>query len=122
MACRPENRLLLLCWLLSAFFLDYLEDKALLKLSGPTQAGKTTAVRIFSRLLYGKVRMGYNTAAYLYSDSAENPLQICENWSPSSATLTWTSSSSRIRAAARRASASRTIRSSRIDLAQAAGK
>ena len=79
MACRPENRLLLLCWLLSAFFLDYLEDKALLKLSGPTQAGKTTAVRIFSRLLYGKVRMGYNTAAYLYSDSAENPLQICEN-------------------------------------------
>lgn len=48
LTCEPENRLFLCCWILTAFFLDYTTDKALLKLSGHSESGKTSAASLTS--------------------------------------------------------------------------
>ena len=79
LACEPENQLFLCCWILAAFFLDYTTDKALLKLSGHTGCGKTTAARILSCLLYGADYVESATVAYYYADAAQNPYLICDN-------------------------------------------
>jgi len=79
LACEPENKLFLCCWILVAFFLDYTTDKALLKLSGHTGSGKTTTARILSCLLYGADSVESATVAYYYADAAQNPYLICDN-------------------------------------------
>jgi len=79
LACEPENRLLLGCWILTAFFLDLTSEKALLKLSGHTGSGKTTAARLLSCLLYGEDHVESATVAYYYADAARNPYLICDN-------------------------------------------
>ncbi|MGI8784057.1 MAG: hypothetical protein ACR2L2_10475 [Acidobacteriota bacterium] len=79
LACEPENRYFLVSWILTAFLLDYTTDKALLKLSGHTGSGKTTAARILSCLLYGADHVESATVAYYYADAARNPYLICDN-------------------------------------------
>jgi hypothetical protein len=79
LACEPENRLLAVCWILTAFFLDFTSEKALLKLSGHTASGKTTAARLLSCLLYGADHVETATVAYYYADAAQNPFLICDN-------------------------------------------
>ncbi len=79
LACDQENRLFITCWLLAAFFLDFTADKALLKLSGHSGSGKTTAARILSCLLYGADHVESATVAYYYADAARNPYLICDN-------------------------------------------
>jgi hypothetical protein len=79
LACEPENRLLAVCWILTAFFLDFTSEKALLKLSGHTSSGKTTAARLLSCLLYGADHVETATVAYYYADAAQNPFLICDN-------------------------------------------
>gem|GEM_PF-896805 len=79
LACEPENRLFQVSWILTAFFLDFTFEKPLLKLSGHTGSGKTTAARILSCLLYGADHVESATVAYCYADSARNPFLICDN-------------------------------------------
>ncbi len=79
LACDKENRLFIACWALAAFFLDFTADKALLKLSGHSGSGKTTAARILSCLLYGADHVESATVAYYYADAARNPYLICDN-------------------------------------------
>ncbi len=79
LACDKENRLFITCWALAAFFLDFTADKALLKLSGHSGSGKTTAARILSCLLYGADHVESATVAYYYADAARNPYLICDN-------------------------------------------
>jgi hypothetical protein len=79
LACEPENRLFLTCWILTAFFFDFTADKALLKLSGHTGSGKTTAARILCCLLYGADHVESATVACYYADAARNPYLICDN-------------------------------------------
>jgi hypothetical protein len=67
------------CWILSAFFLDFTSDKPLLKLSGHTGSGKTTAARLLSSLLYGADHVESATVAYYYADASHNPYLICDN-------------------------------------------
>jgi len=79
LACEPENKLFLVSWILAAFFLDFTFEKPLLKLSGHTGSGKTTAARILSCLLYGADHVESATVAYCYADTARNPFLICDN-------------------------------------------
>jgi hypothetical protein len=79
LACEPENKYFICCWILTGFFLDYTTDKALLKLSGTTGSGKTTAARILSCLLYGADRVESATVPYYYADASRNPYLICDN-------------------------------------------
>jgi hypothetical protein len=77
--CEPENRLFLACWILTAFFLDFTSEKALMKFSGHTGSGKTTAARILSCLLYGADHVESATVPYYYADASQNPFLICDN-------------------------------------------
>ncbi len=79
LACSPENRLFVLSWMLTAFLLSYTTERALLKLSGHTGSGKTTAARILSCLLYGADHVESATVAYYYADASRNPFLIADN-------------------------------------------
>ena len=75
LACSPENRLFVVSWILTAFFLSFTTEKALLKLSGHAGSGKTTA----ARLLYGADHVETSTVAYYYADASRNPFLVADN-------------------------------------------
>ncbi len=80
LACPPEHRLFLVSWLLTAFFLEYTDEKALYRLAGNTKSGKSTAAKILSMMLYGsELHVEAATVAYSYSDASRNPLLLCDN-------------------------------------------
>ena len=80
LACPPEHRLFLVSWLLTAFFLEYTDEKALFRLAGNTKSGKSTAAKILSMMLYGsELHVEAATVAYSYSDASRNPLLLCDN-------------------------------------------
>ncbi len=79
LACPPAERWFVGAWILTAFLLDFSTVKALLKLSGAAESGKTTAARILSTFLYGSNQVEHATVAYLFTDAASNPLLICDD-------------------------------------------
>ena len=79
LACSAENRLFVVSWILTAFFLSYTTEKALLKLSGHAASGKTTAARLLSCLLYGADHVETSTVAYYYADASQNPFLVADN-------------------------------------------
>ena len=79
LSCEKENRYLILCWLMSAFLLDFAPYMALMKFSGSTASGKTTAAKLLSLLLYGNEHLGDPSTAAMYAVSSQNPLLIVDN-------------------------------------------
>jgi len=79
LTCGKEQRYLILCWMMSAFLLDFAPYMGLMKFSGPTSSGKTTAARLISLLIYGNEHLGDPSAAAAYAVSAQNPLLIIDN-------------------------------------------
>ena len=79
LACSPENRLFVVSWILTAFFVSYTTEKGLLKLSGHADSGKTTAARLLSCLLYGADHVETSTVAYYYADASRNPFLVADN-------------------------------------------
>lgn len=79
MTCEREQRYLILCWMISAFLLDFTPYMGLMKFSGASSAGKTTAARLLSLLIYGNEHLGDPTAASAYAIAAQNPLLIIDN-------------------------------------------
>ena len=79
LTCDKEQRYLILCWMMSAFLLDFAPYMGLMKFSGPTSSGKTTAARLISLLIYGNEHLGDPSAAAAYAVSAQNPLLIIDN-------------------------------------------
>lgn len=79
LTCEKEQRYLILCWMMSAFLLDFAPYMGLMKFSGPTSSGKTTAARLISLLIYGNEHLGDPSAAAAYAVSAQNPLLIIDN-------------------------------------------
>lgn len=77
--CEPEQRYLLICWMISAFLLDFAPYMGLMKLSGPSGCGKTTAARLISDLIYGNDHLGDPSAAAAYAVASQNPLLIIDN-------------------------------------------
>ncbi len=79
LTCERENRYLVLCWFMTAFLLDFAPYMALMKFSGPTNSGKTTAARLLSLLIYGNEHLGDPSTAAMYAVSSQNPLLIVDN-------------------------------------------
>lgn len=79
LTCEWEQRYFILCWMMSAFLLDFAPYMGLMKFSGPTSSGKTTAARLMSLLIYGNEHLGDPSAAAAYAVSAQNPLLIIDN-------------------------------------------
>jgi DNA primase len=79
MTCEREQRYLILCWFFSAFLLDFSPYMGLMKFSGASESGKTTAARLLSVLLYGEGNLGDPTAASAYAVASQNPLLIIDN-------------------------------------------
>lgn len=79
LTCEKEQRYLILCWVISAFLLDFAPYMALMKFSGATSSGKTTAARFLSLLIYGNEHLGDPSAAAAYAVSSQNPLLIIDN-------------------------------------------
>lgn len=79
LTCDKEQKYLIVCWMMSAFLLDFTPYMGLMKFSGPTESGKTTAARLISLLLYGNEHLGDPSAAAAYAVSAQNPLLIIDN-------------------------------------------
>lgn len=77
--CERENRYLVLCWFMTAFLLDFAPYMALMKFSGPTNSGKTTAAKLLSLLIYGNEHLGDPSTAAMYAVSSQNPLLIVDN-------------------------------------------
>ena len=79
LTCEKEQRYLILCWIMSAFMLDFAPYMGLMKFSGPTSSGKTTAARFLSLLIYGNDHLGDPSAAAAYALASQNPLLIIDN-------------------------------------------
>lgn len=79
LTCDREQRYLILCWMMSAFMLDFAPYMGLMKFSGPTSSGKTTAARFLSLLIYGNDHLGDPSAAAAYALASQNPLLIIDN-------------------------------------------
>lgn len=74
----PDQRWMVISWLLSAFFLDcgrgFCGQRALLKLSGGTVSGKTTAARMLCYLLFGQDDVMTGEADAFLCSALSNPL------------------------------------------------
>ncbi len=79
LTCEPELGYQIILWLFSAFLLDFCPYMALMKFSGATASGKTTAAKLVSVLIYGTEELGDPTGAAAYADAAQNPLLVIDN-------------------------------------------
>jgi len=79
LTCEPEQRYLIICWLMSAFLLDFAPYMALMKFSGASSSGKTTAARLLSLLIYGSDHLGDPSAAAAFAVASQNPLLVIDN-------------------------------------------
>ncbi len=79
LTCDREQRYLIICWLVTAFMLDFAPYMGLMKFSGPTSSGKTTAARLLSLLIYGDGHLGDPSAAAAFALASQNPLLIIDN-------------------------------------------
>ena len=79
LACEKEQRYLILCWFITLFLLDFAPYMALMKFSGATNSGKTTAAKLLSLLIYGNEHLGDPSTAAMYAVSSQNPLLIVDN-------------------------------------------
>jgi len=79
MTCDIEQRYLIICWMISAFLHDFMPYQALMKFSGESSSGKTTAAKLVSHVLYGQEVLGHVSSAAAFSMAAQNPLVILDN-------------------------------------------
>ncbi|MCP4259127.1 MAG: toprim domain-containing protein [Planctomycetes bacterium] len=79
LTCEKKQKYLILCWLISAFLMDFSPYMALMKFSGATGCGKTTAARLLSILIYGNEHLGDPSTAAAFSISSQNPLLVIDN-------------------------------------------
>lgn len=77
--CENEQKFLIICWFISCFLVHYSDDKFLMKFSGGTKSGKTTAAKVLSMLLFGQRNLGDPTPAAANSKAARDPLVIIDN-------------------------------------------
>lgn len=79
LTCDKEERYLIISWFISAFLLDLSPYVALMKFSGPTSSGKTTAARLISLLIYGNDYLTDPSTAAAYAVASQSPLLIIDN-------------------------------------------
>lgn len=78
---RIEDRYLLICWLLSSFFKEYVRPKPIIRLLAKTASGKSTTSKLTSILLYGTQFISHagSSIAATYEMSTRYPLLILDN-------------------------------------------
>lgn len=81
LAMQEEDRYLLVCWLFSIFFRDYVKPKPIVRLLAKTASGKSTSSKLSSILLYGEELLSHSasTIAATYEMSSRYPLLILDN-------------------------------------------
>lgn len=79
LTCDLEQRHLIICWLISAFLMDFAPSMALMKFSGASSSGKTTAAKLITLLLYGTEQILDTTGAAAFSVASQNPLLVIDN-------------------------------------------
>jgi hypothetical protein len=81
LAMTEEDRYLLVCWLFSIFFRDYVKPKPIVRLLAKTASGKSTSSKLVSMMLYGEELLSHSasTVAATYEMSSRYPLVILDN-------------------------------------------
>jgi hypothetical protein len=79
LACSVPDAYMMTAWAFCSLIMGYTPKHPLMKLSGSTKSGKTTAARLFSHILYGNDTVKSGTTASVFSDGARNPFQILDN-------------------------------------------
>jgi hypothetical protein len=81
LAMRDEDKYLLICWLLSIFYRDYVRPKPIVRFLAKTASGKSTSSKLVSMLLYGEELLSHaaSTVAATYEMSNRYPLLILDN-------------------------------------------
>lgn len=79
LTCEMEQRYLIICWIVSAFLIDFTPYIAVMKFSGSKGSGKTTAARAVSYLVFGLDNVEEQTTSAAYSTASQNPLVIMDN-------------------------------------------
>lgn len=81
LAMRDEDKYLLVTWLLSIFFRDYVRPKPIIRFLAKTASGKSTSSKLVSMLLYGEELLSHSasTIAATYEMSSKYPLLILDN-------------------------------------------
>ncbi|MEE8584343.1 MAG: hypothetical protein V3T83_05760 [Acidobacteriota bacterium] len=70
----PNQRWIVISWLLTAFLLDLVRQRGLLQFTGKPNSGKTSAAGLLSCLLYGTGNIPYSAAKAQENVEAGNPL------------------------------------------------
>jgi len=73
LTCSEPDRFLFGAWVLAVFLRDYATTKPLMKLSGSSDSGKTTAANLATTLLYGISAGQVASSAALYSAGTRGP-------------------------------------------------
>jgi DNA primase len=79
LVCERKQRYFILCWLISGFLSGFAPYQGLMKFSGTSGGGKSTAAKLFTTLLYGDEQLSDPTGAAAYSLAAQNPLLVIDN-------------------------------------------
>lgn len=79
LACEKNQRYYILCWMVSGFLLDFVPYMMLLKFSGNSESGKSTAAKFLSMVFYGKIHLSDITGPGAYRAAANNPLLVLED-------------------------------------------
>ena len=74
-----NDRLFLACMFIGIFLKDMCSSKPIIRLSGSSNSGKSTAVKIFTALLFGRELALIPTAAMFSTAAAKDPLVCLDN-------------------------------------------
>jgi DNA primase len=74
-----EDKMMLTSWLLSCFLVDFVSSRPILRLEGPSAAGKSAAARLCTILIYGTSALKYGTEAAHWESGQDVPVSIEDN-------------------------------------------
>jgi len=76
-----EHALFIFCYIIAIFLKDRVETKPIIKFSGSTAAGKSTAAKLITTLLYGSpvLNSEAGTGAGRYTAASRDPLFVMDN-------------------------------------------
>ncbi|ETR67914.1 MAG: hypothetical protein OMM_04876 [Candidatus Magnetoglobus multicellularis str. Araruama] len=78
--CALVNKYYLFVYMIASFFVNFFKAKGLLKASGDTGSGKTTAANIITHLIYKKDMTTIGTPASYFTEAAISPITVMDNY------------------------------------------
>src|SRR3989338_8833437 len=77
--CAEADKALLSSLVPLVFLKDFCPARPLIRLSGSSDSGKTTAAKLIGHLIYGEDIAKTGTIASFYTDASRNPLAMLDN-------------------------------------------